>query len=348
MTCELRNVRLYGLQAWEASSRNDRGQALGEVHVLAPNVSNMHSNNNCEIRMVEQIESDPDTDIQKAVEILEGEIDASEEITGLRAPGKRRACFRLRLKDGRIVKGRRFASVEKRETFTSLCPALDRLPFSRVLAAHGAATIEEWVPGTPVEPDDLVGGFTGDLATVLGNLNRRPIPREASTAKIRGVNWHTNRLRNFLAELTTQGHVNSTFTTKIFDLASDNQPPDFECGVIHTDFHPQNMVLREQNEICTIDNEGLRIGVLDFDIARCWRRWPMTREQRNVFRQAYGHFRCLDSFLAHQKFWSISTLALTARINERHGRPIQGYLNTLAQIVQNEDDALWPQHSPND
>ncbi len=298
--------------------------------------------------MVEQIVPDPGTDIQQAVEILGGEIDSSEEITGLRAPGKLRVCFRLRLKDGRTVKGRRFASTEKRETFTALCPALDGLPFSRLLAAYGTAAIEEWVPGIPVELDDLADGAIGDLATVLGHLNRRPIPCEASTAKIRGVNWHANRLTNLLAELTQKEHLNSAFATKIIDLASDNRPPDFECGVIHTDFHPQNMVLREQHEIWTIDNEGLRIGVLDFDIARCWRRWPMTREQREVFRQAYGYFRCLDSFLAHQKFWSISTLVLTARINERHGRPIQGYLNTLAQIVQNEDDALWPQHSPND
>ena len=74
----------------------------------------------------------------------------------------------------------------------------------------------------------------------------------------------------------------------------------------------------------------------------------MTRKQREVFRRSYGHSRCLDSFLSHQKFWSIYTLVLTARINERYGRPIHGYLEKLDQIVQNEDDVFWPQQSPNE
>ena len=324
------------------------GGPPAKIAGVVPNVSNTHSNDNREIDMVEQIESHPGTDIQKAVKFLGGDIDSSEEITGLWAPGKRRACFRLQLKDGRIVKGRRFASVEKRETFSTLWPVLDGLPFSRLLAAHGIATIEEWVSGIPVEPDGLVDGSIGELATVLGTLNCRRIPRAASTAKIHGVNWHANRLRNLLAELTTEGHMDSAFATRIFDLASDNRPPDFECGVIHTDFHPQNMVLRRQNELCTIDNEGLRIGVLDFDLARCWRRWPMTDAQRGAFQRAYGHFRCLDSFLSHQVFWSINTLVLTARINARYGCPIEGFLDTLAQIAQNVDEALWPNLLPSD
>ena len=297
--------------------------------------------------MVQQNEPDPGTDILQAVRILGGEVDSFEETTRL-ATGRRRACFRLKLKDGRTVKGRRFASEEMRESFTALYPALDGLPFSRLLACFGFATVEEWVPGTQVHAEYLDSQQMDGLATVLGRLNCRPIPHAASTARIRGVSWHANRLRNLLSELVADGYMESDYAARTLNLALDDMPPDFECGVIHTDYHPGNMILKQQNEIWTIDNEGLRIGVLDYDLARSWRQWPMTPQQRETFLKAYGRFRRPDSFLAHQRFWSISTLVMTARINSRHQRPIQGFLETLDQNLQDESDAFWPQQLSGD
>ena len=292
--------------------------------------------------MVEQTEPDPGEDILQAVGILGGEIESIEEITRLRATERRRACFRLRLKDGRTVKGRRFGSAEKREAVTAFYPALDGLPFSRLLSVYGAATIDEWVHGEPISADDLSVESVRQLASILGTLNRRKVPREVSTANVCGVDWHSNRLKNLLCELNSGGHIDSNIATKLFDLAIDSRPLGLECGVIHTDFHPQNMILKQPDEIWTIDNEGLRLGVLDYDIARCWRQWPMTQAHRETFCQAYSQFRCLTSFLAHQTFWSTCTLVLTATINARFGRPIQSFLEKLDRVAQNEDNVLWP------
>ena len=52
----------------------------------------------------------------EAVAKLGARIGSAAEITRLQKPGKRRACFRLQLRDGRIVKGRRFQSAAKRES----------------------------------------------------------------------------------------------------------------------------------------------------------------------------------------------------------------------------------------
>ena len=282
------------------------------------------------------------SDIFGALREIDGEIKSYEEITRLRAPGKKRGAYRIHLIDGRVVKGRCFGSHEQRQYFSALSSALVGLPFSRVLSAHGSAVIEEWITGSCVSSHDLRGGMTHELAAVLGHLHGRRIPSNAITAGIHGVDWHAARLRNLLAELKDKQRIDAAFAGKLIELADDHRPKDFACGLIHTDFHPQNMIRRQQDDVWIIDNEGLRIGVLDFDIARCWRRWPMTDEQRTKFQHAYSDFRSLTPFLENQIFWAINTLALTATINSRYRRPIDGFLTSLSRIADNDAGALWP------
>jgi len=295
--------------------------------------------------MAEQIEPDPGRDILQAISNLGGTIDAVEEITRLRAPGNRHACFKLELQDGRTVKARRFKSVGKHESVTVLYPALKGLPFSRLLAVHGAATIGEWVPGAPVEPGDVSHELTRSLVTILGNLHCRKAPCEFASANTRSVDGYSVRLRDQLAVLVSNGHIKSHDATTLIDLAVKSQPPNSAKGIIHTDFHPRNMTMKQNDEVWMIDNEGIRLGALDYDIARCWRQWPMTREQRDIFCEAYSSFRSLDLFLPHQEFWSICTLVQSARIHARFRQPSQGVLEKLNRIAQNVGEALWPERS---
>jgi len=294
---------------------------------------------------VEQIEQGPGTDILEAVNNLGGEIDTAEEITRLRAPENRHACFRLQLTDGRTVKARRFHSAEKRASVTSLYPPLAGLPFSRILSVHGAATIEEWIHGSPVEPGELTTELTHKLATILGTLHSWNVPPEISRTRRHGMARYFNRLRDQLAELADQGHIDSQTARRIFERAMNREARELENGIIHTDFHPRNMIMRPNGEVWIIDNEDIRLGPLDYDLARCWRQWPMTRAQRDAFCRAYGEFRSLDSFIAYEEFWSICTLVNTAKIHMRHGEPIRSFLKQLEEIVERAGDALWPEQS---
>ena len=294
------------------------------------------------------VDHDPGSDILRAVSDLGGTIDSIEEITRLRGAGKLNACFRVQLKDGRTVKGRRFRPVSKRERVTSLHPALQGLPFSRLLAVHGSATIEEWVHGTPVEPGWISDEQIHNLTTILGSLHCRSVPRDSSLNKARDVDWALRRLRIQLAELESEGHIDSHNVTQLMNLAMNNMPPGLEIGIIHTDFHPQNMIMKQDDEIWIIDNEGISLGALDFDIARCWLHWPMTRQQRNIFCNTYREFRNLDTFLAHQRFWSICTLVSTTRTQVRFRQPSQGLLKKLNRTVQNVGEELWPELVLND
>ena len=294
---------------------------------------------------VERVEQDPGSDILEAVRNLDGEVDAVEEITGLRRPANRHACFKLQLTDGRTVKGRRFKSAEKRESVTALYPLLEGLPFSRVLSVHGTAMIEEWIHGSPDGPGELGTESICSLATILGKLHSRNVPPEISLAKQRDMEWYSRRLRRQLAELIDLGHVDSQTAAKLHGRAMHIQAKDLENGIIHTDFHPRNMVMKECGDIWIVDNEGLRLGAMDYDIARSWRRWPMTRAQREMFCKAYAEFRSLDSFLADQEFWSICTLVKSAGIHLRNRQPARPFLEQLRKVSRNAGDALWPELS---
>lgn len=295
--------------------------------------------------IVEQIEQGPGSDILEAVRKLGAGIDTVEGITRLRAPGRRHASFRLKLTDGRTVKGRRFKSAERRESVTALYPLLEGLPLSRILSVHGAATIEEWIHGSPVEPGELGTELIHDLASILGTLHSRSVSRGISPTQTRGMDWHSGRLRNQLTQLVDLDQIGSETARKLFDRAMDSQATGLENGIIHTDFHPRNMVMKQDGEIWIIDNEGIRLGALDYDVARCWRQWPMTRAQRDIFCKAYRDFRSLDSFLAHQEFWSICTLVHSARIHLRHRQPSHCFLERLEQLSLRAGDALWPELS---
>ena len=289
------------------------------------------------------VDQEPCNDIFRAVRDLGGEIDSVQEITRLRGPGKRNTCFRVQLKDGRTVKGRCFRPIGKRESVTDFYPALQGLPFSRLLGAYGSATIEEWVHGSPVEPGDISDERIRELTVILASLHSRSVPRDLSPKETLGVEWITKRLKKQLADLESEGHMDSYHTTKLMNLALNNAPSGLEHGVIHRDFHPRNMVMNNQGEIWIIDNEGLCLGALDFDVARSWRFWAMKGRQRDIFCRAYGKLRSLDTFLAHQRFWSICTLVSTARTQVRFRQPSQDPLSKLKRVAQSVGEGLWPE-----
>jgi hypothetical protein len=290
----------------------------------------------------------PDSDILEAVRSLGSEIATVEEITRLWVPGDQHACFRLQLRDGRTVKARRFDSQEKRESVTALSPSLAGLPFSRILAAHGAATIEEWIDGSQVELADVSLDLTRELATILGTLHSREVPREASTRKSPDMGWYSGRSKLQLDLLGEAGHIDPETAKQLVVRATSREATELETGITHTDFHPRNMVMKPGGEVWIIDNEDLRLGAFDYDLARCWRQWPMTPAQRGAFCRAYSGFRSLDSFVAYQEFWSICTLVNTARIHMRYLQPIGTFLRQLEQISRRTEVTLWPEGSPGD
>ncbi len=284
-------------------------------------------------------------DLVAALRELGGDIESAEEITRLRSPDTARASFRLSMKDGRTLKGRRFRSAEHRKSVTDLMPLLRGLPMSRLIAARGAATIEDWIVGAPLQAALMNEDNIRYVATVMGRLHALNGFQHGSLAKAHDTAWYLERLKKQLEWLVRQDGMDLKIGTQLFNAALNNKPLKLEVGLIHTDIHPRNMIMAEGGEIWIVDNEGLRLGAVDYDIARSWRQWPMSPRQRDVFSSAYGQLRAMDAFLEHQEFWAICTLVVTARIHGRHGRPVQGFLENLQHIALGSGEFLWPRLS---
>lgn len=280
-------------------------------------------------------------DLMAAVASIGRRVHEFEEITRVRAEGSGRGSYRLLMDDGRTLKGRRFRSARHCQANLSLQYLLEGLPFSRVIAGVGSATVEEWISGEPPHPLEITPAQFERLCIVLGSLNTRSELPGSWQGRIRDIEGYTIRLEQQLEQLSATGCLDAQLARDLRLRALAHQPQGAEIGPIHTDFHPRNMVMDKGGTFWIVDNEDLRLGVLDYDVARTWRQWPMTPVQRAAFCDVYGRLRNLESFLSKQVFWAICSLVGTTHFHWRHGCSVEYYLEECGRIADGEVEELW-------
>jgi len=287
------------------------------------------------------IESELGPDLLAAVARLGLSVVNFSEIS--RKPGgpAGRACFRLRLNNGQVLKGRHYGSAQRCREVVSLYEYLEGLPFSKLLASSGQASVEQWIDGVSPEPHEMPRAQFDSLARLLGTLNTIPVDPANWCGNVRSLDDHSNSLSKKLCVLVEHDCLGDRQAKALKRLAGTHRPVHADTRLIHMDFHPRNMVLGQDRNIWIIDNELLRLGVVDLDVARSWRLWPMTPEQREQFVRTYGKIRDLDKFLSHEIFWAITTLVGSAHFHFRLGRPIQRYLHALQRIVDGDEGGYW-------
>jgi len=283
----------------------------------------------------------PGKDLLSLVADLGGALCSFYELTRQRRIGSQRASFRLHFTDGRIFKGRQFESEEQRALVTLLLSRLAGFPFSAIIASRGLATIEEWIIGSPPDLSAVGDELIMSAADVLARLHTfRDYPGEMPCA-YDGV--ALDRLTYELEVLRGAGSLNAGVVEKLTMIAESNRPEGrLDFGVIHTDFHPDNMIVARDGTLHIVDNEHIKIGALDFDLARSWSRWPMSVSQRRLFRQTYERMRNMDDFLVHGRFWAILSLTRTAYVHHRCRATNPESLNQLERIARSGGRSTWP------
>jgi hypothetical protein len=73
-----------------------------------------------------------------------------------------------------------------------------------------------------------------------------------------------------------------------------------------------------------VDNESLLVYACDYDLARTWYRWPMTRVQRQAFLAGYRRYRDPGLAAARATYWTILVLVDAALFRLRAGAPDAG------------------------
>ena len=279
-------------------------------------------------------------DLGQLLAELGSPVAAAESLTAQPAATSRRASWKLRLEDGRILKGRQVESASRGSMLERLSGLLADLPFAAVLARRGEAVLEEWVSGPSLDtvamtPDlaESVGLILGRVARVgegsplIGDLKRRPDSL-----------WQT--LEGGFDELRVAGAMTTDAFESLLKRARANTPDVLEAGLVHLDFKPQNLILTPAGPL-VIDNELVDHGPLDMDLARTWYLWPMSAALQAQFLRGYGRMRSTRSFLRHEVFWAIHTLGCAAAYLHRHGLSNAAVLRSLDCLAAGELPRTW-------
>jgi aminoglycoside phosphotransferase (APT) family kinase protein len=124
--------------------------------------------------------------------------------------------------------------------------------------------------------------------------------------------------RDRLARLCARGAIAADDVRALRGVLRRFDPGRAVVGVTHNDFCPENVVERRGGELVAVDNEGMRIGFLDYDLARTWYRWAMPAPAWASFLDAYARWRDPGGYVRHAPFWSVTALVKSAHV--RFGR----------------------------
>ena len=252
----------------------------------------------------------PDKDLAALVASLDP---AVVEVEALRVlPTHSRYCYRLRLADGRFIKARQLGSKWRANNMRELCGYLDQRHVPRVLAGRGGALLLEWVEGEPLDPECLSPSLLRSIGQLHGSIHVAALEGAPWRIRDSALNYRADRLEPELRQLADIGLVSPTEADHLLKLALDQEPEDFAVGITHGDLCPENLVLATDGHVVAIDNETIAVAALDYDLARTWYRWPLSRGAREAYFEGYAHHRSPDSYSRHFFYWAVMALAAAA------------------------------------
>ena len=246
-------------------------------------------------------------DLEALVAALDVPVDRIVTLTRLRAPAVNHASFRLELRDGRVLKGRRLISAARAARVATILGVLDRRYFPQVIAQSGAALLEDWCAGEPLDPLHTDPALARQCGEILGGVHRVP-PPAVEVASMSHPIARLAMLDQQVSELERGGELSPDSRRHLITLARAHAPSDAAIGVIHRDFCAENLVRDGAGPPHVIDNEAMHVGALDLDLARTWYRWPMTDRQATAFLEGYAAHRSPASYLSNFPFWILAVL----------------------------------------
>lgn len=271
------------------------------------------------------------TEIEQAWDVVDAVArfgQRARRVVALHAPGapmRERASFRIDTESGMTIKARRMeneAAAQRQQELRADLPA----DFAPVLARVGAILLESWIEGRPlneIPPSETLIRRAGSVLAALHAPRRaagKSLPFRSDLAGLR------NDTLSGLRSLATLGALDAAAADLLCAIADAAAPGESWHCLIHTDFCGENMVVDSAGCLFVVDNEHFRFGPPGMDLARSWYRWGWHDQDRSpreweTFREAYEAAGGDAEAFAHEPFWRIAAVTISARLRLRLGHP---------------------------
>ena len=137
--------------------------------------------------------------------------------------------FRFRLANGESLKGRVCESAERAAQVARLSAHLDGGRFPRVLGHNGAALLEEWWEGRPLDETEWTLERLHECGEILGRLHaeRRPTPPDRTPSR------ELERLEGRIGRLVDDDALDREEADGILASAAESIPTRVDWGLVH-------------------------------------------------------------------------------------------------------------------
>jgi thiamine kinase-like enzyme len=224
-------------------------------------------------------------------------------------------AYRLIFADGSQAKARLLLGSEHATCWGDLRRKVGRQPFlSTLLSQEGAAVLEEWVEGDVLPHTNPSAEFLQTAGAVLAGIHYAA----GLGTKLENADAEVVELCSLISALARLSAITQHEADQLAIKLSGKAPARMHVGLAHHDFCGENLVLHASRGVVSIDHEWMRVGSLDFDVARAIRQWGLTQKNREIFLRGYaaagGPFE-----LAHLDFWLLANDIFASEVRVRRG-----------------------------
>lgn len=253
-------------------------------------------------------------ELVKALRALGVAVAAATALRGRGYPGYRPHAFRLDASDGRVLKGRRFASAAdaQRAEYVARClgPRVVPAPIMRC----GAALVSEWIDG---EPPTHAPAILRQCGGLQGAVHAQAVPDDCPYRPGATMQRRWALLEHRAGELVGDGALDEETARLALEMARRHAPSTCTIGFILGDLCVENVIVSRSGDMLFIDHDTLSIDACEYDLARTWYRWPMDAAPRAAYVDGYSARRGIESFDAHFPYWAVTVLIGGARFRRR-------------------------------
>jgi thiamine kinase-like enzyme len=238
------------------------------------------------------------------------------DVTGRASVAEKRA-YRVSFEDGSKAKARVLMGGDHAARWCELRRSVGgRMFLSSMLWSEGNAVLEEWIEGDVLPRTAPQDHLLEEPAGVLARMHQIEVPG-------RGVVDASAEVRTYgplLSSLALASAISTEAELQLAAKLSRLAPARMHVGLAHHDFCGENLVLQSSRGVVSIDHEWMRVGSLDFDVARAIRQWSLPDAGSDVFLRRYAAAGGPVD-IANLDFWLLANDIFASEVRVRRGWP---------------------------